>query len=131
MKKEGSSMTGATNKKVLIIDDDYRNTFALHAVLKAKGYQCVTANSGDEGLRLLSNGSDIGVVLLDMMMPDMDGYETIRAIRNHCHHEIPVISVTAQAMQGDEEKCLQAGATAYISKPVDVDKLLSLLQRYL
>ena len=65
-----------------------------------------------------------------MMMPDMDGYETMQVIRNH-HHDLPVISVTAQAMQGDEEKCLEAVSTAYISKPVDVDKLLLLLQRYL
>ena len=124
-------MTGKTGKKVLIIDDDYRNTFALHAVLKAKGFQCVTANSAEEGLKLLSNGSDVGVILLDMMMPDLDGYETIQVIRNQYHQDIPVISVTAQAMQGDEEKCLEAGANAYISKPVDVDKLLLLLQRYL
>ena len=119
------------SKKILIIDDDYRNTFALHAVLKAKGFQCLTAGSAEEGLKLLSNGSDVGVVLLDMMMPDMDGYETIQVIRNQYQRDIPVISVTAQAMQGDEEKCLEAGATAYISKPVDIDKLLSLLQRYL
>ena len=124
-------MTGKSVKKILIIDDDYRNTFALHAVLKAKGFQCLTAGSAEEGLKLLSNGSDVGVVLLDMMMPDMDGYETIQVLRNQYQRDIPVISVTAQAMQGDEEKCLEAGATAYISKPVDIDKLLSLLQRYL
>ena len=123
-------MTGKREKKILIIDDDYRNTFALHAVLKAKGFQCLTANSAEEGLKLLSNGSEVGLILLDMMMPDMDGYETMQVIRNH-HHDLPVISVTAQAMQGDEEKSLEAGATAYISKPVDVDKLLLLLQRYL
>jgi len=124
-------MTEGSGKKILIIDDDNRNTFALHAVLKAKGFQCLTANSADDGLKMLSGRSEVGIVLLDMMMPDMDGYETIQEIRNRHLKDIPVISVTAQAMQGDEEKCLEAGATAYISKPVDVDKLLSLIQRYL
>ena len=119
------------SQKILIIDDDNRNTFALHAVLKAKGFTCVTTSSAEEGLKMLSNGTDIGIVLLDMMMPEMDGYEVIGVIRKHYRKNIPVISVTAQAMQGDEEKCLQAGADAYISKPVDVDKLLSLLQQYL
>ena len=124
-------MVGDDSKKILIIDDDHRNTFALNAVLNAKGFRCNTVSSAEEGLKLLSENSEFGVVLLDMMMPEMDGYEAIQAIRLQHQKNIPIISVTAQAMQGDEEKCLEAGATAYISKPVDIDKLLSLLNRHL
>jgi CheY-like chemotaxis protein len=130
MKKEKNSMT-KTAKKILIIDDDNRNTFAMNALLKAKGFHCHTASSAEEGLKILSDDVGVGVVLLDMMMPEMDGYEAIQVIRQQHQKSVPIISVTAQAMQGDEEKCLEAGANAYISKPVDVDKLLSLLDRYL
>lgn len=118
-------------KKILIIDDDNRNTFALNALLKSKGFLCGTAGSAEEGLKMLSEDAGFGLVLLDMMMPEMDGYEAINIIRHQQRKNVPIISVTAQAMQGDEEKCLEAGADAYISKPVDVDKLLSLLARYL
>lgn len=119
------------SKNVLIIDDDNRNIFALKAVLKAKGFECLTATGGTEGLKQLANPNNIGVVLLDMMMPDMDGYETISKIRQGNSKAIPVISVTAQAMVGDKEKCLEAGANAYISKPIDVDRLIVLLNHYL
>lgn len=118
-------------KKILIIDDDNRNTFAMNALLKAKGFQCHTASSAKEGLKILSADAGVGVILLDMMMPDMDGYEAIQVIRQQRQKNVPIISVTALAMHGDEEKCLEAGANAYISKPVDVDKLLLLLDRYL
>jgi two-component system, cell cycle response regulator DivK len=131
MKKEGNSMGSDGAKKVLIIDDDHRNTFALNAVLKAKGFFCTTADSAEEGLKILSSDSEFAVILLDMMMPEMDGYEAILAIRHQQIKTIPIISVTAQAMQGDEEKCLEAGANAYIPKSVDADKLLSLLNRYI
>lgn len=117
-------------KKVLIIDDDSRNIFALSAVLKAKKFQCVSALNAGAGLQMLSSTSDIGIVLMDMMMPEMDGYEAIRKMRNH--HEmkdIPVIAITAQAMTGDREKCMEAGADGYISKPVDVDELMNLLNQ--
>lgn len=115
--------------KVLIVDDDSRNIFALSAVLKAKGYQCVTASSAEEGLRKMSDDS-VGIVLLDMMMPDMDGYETLAVIRKGSFAYMPVVAVTAQAMVGDREKCLAAGADAYLSKPVDVDELIKLLEQY-
>ena len=119
-------------KKVLIIDDDSRNIFALTAILKTKGFECIAASGAEEGLQLLMNEANIGIVLLDMMMPDMDGYEAIPIIRNNEKiKHIPVIAVTAQAMVGDKEKCLQAGADNYISKPVDVDALLELLHTYL
>lgn len=118
-------------KKVLIIDDDHRNIFALNAVLKSKGFQCVSATSGYDGLSMLSQDDNIGIVLLDMMMPEMDGYETLGKIRESNAQHIPVIAVTAQAMVGDREKCLDAGANEYVSKPVDLDNLLKLLNRYM
>lgn len=120
-----------SSKKILIIDDDNRNIFALRAVLKSKGYECVTATGAEEGLLLLTNPNNIGVVLLDMMMPEMDGYEMLQRIRGELNISLPVISVTAQAMHGDKEKCLSAGADAYLAKPVDVDQLLHLLNHYL
>lgn len=119
-------------KKILIIDDDNRNIFALSAVLKAKGYLCVSALAAEEGLRLLKEQKDIAVVLMDMMMPGMDGYEAIALMSadpelNH----LPVIAVTAQAMVGDRERCLNAGASGYISKPVNVEQLTGLLVKYI
>jgi len=118
-------------KKLLIIDDDTRNIFALNATLKAKGYECDSSLDGLEGLQKISTDA-YGVVLLDMMMPDVDGYEMIpriRAIKGA--EDIPVFAVTAQAMVGDRERCLEAGATEYIAKPIDVDRLLNLLEKYL
>jgi len=118
-------------KTILIIDDDSRNIFALSAVLKAKGYQVVSALSAIEGITRLKNNNKISVVLLDIMMPDMDGYQAIAAIRSSEQiSKIPIIAVTAQAMVGDREKSLEAGADDYISKPIDVDALLALLARY-
>lgn len=119
-------------KKILIIDDDARNIFALSAVLRAHGYTCISAPGAIEGLALLQAQQDIAVVLLDIMMPDMDGFEAIAHIReNPAISKTPVFAVTAQAMMGDREKSLQAGADEYISKPIDVDILTALLQKYL
>lgn len=115
--------------KVLIIDDDSRNIFALNATLKAKGYTCMSATSAQQGLAFLNETKDIGIILLDMMMPDMDGYEAIPVMK--AKHNIPIVAVTAQAMLGDKEKCLQAGADNYISKPIDVDKLEDILKKYI
>ncbi|MBL7717224.1 MAG: response regulator [Flavipsychrobacter sp.] len=115
--------------KILIIDDDNRNIFALKATLKAKGYECLSATSAQQGIAFLRETPGIGVVLLDMMMPDMDGYEALPAIR--ATHNIPVVAVTAQAMKGDREKCLEAGANDYVSKPIDVDRLELILKKYL
>ena len=117
--------------KILIIDDDSRNIFALTAVLKAKGFQCLAATSGVEGLSIMESDTTVGVVLLDMMMPEMDGYETLSRVRRGKCKDLPVIAVTAQAMVGDREKCIDAGATEYVSKPIDVDRLVSLLNQYL
>jgi CheY-like chemotaxis protein len=118
------------SKKILIIDDDARNIFALSATLKAKGYQCVSATEAKQGLSFLNSADDIGIILIDMMMPDMDGYETIPEIRKR-NKEVPIVAVTAQAMVGDREKCLAAGADDYISKPIDVDRLITVLNTYL
>jgi two-component system cell cycle response regulator DivK len=119
-------------KTILIIDDDARNIFALSAVLKARGFTCLSALSAREGIDMLEANDTIRIVLLDMMMPEMDGYEAVGIIRGHSRFfGLPVIAVTAQAMLGDKEKTLQAGANAYISKPVDVDELLKLLHKYL
>lgn len=116
-------------KKILIIDDDSKNIFALSAVLTAKKYECVSAQSAREGLDILQAQPEIGVVLMDMMMPEMDGYEAISVMKNAGNlKQIPVIAVTAQAMTGDREKCLDAGADGYISKPVNVDELLQVFK---
>lgn len=117
-----------SEKQILIIDDDSKNIFALSAVLKAKKYDCVSALSAREGLQLLSAPNTIGVVLMDMMMPEMDGYEAIKKIKNDASlKDLPVIAITAQAMTGDREKCLNAGADGYLSKPVNVDELMKIL----
>jgi CheY-like chemotaxis protein len=113
---------------ILLIDDDSRNIFALSAVLKAKGYSVVTATSAMEGIAIMEKNKGIKVVLLDMMMPEMDGYEALRQIKgDEALRHIPVYAVTAQAMVGDRERCLQAGADEYLSKPIDIDQLLALL----
>lgn len=115
-------------KEILIIDDDSKNIFALSAVLKARKYNCIAALSARKGLEMLAENKNISVVLMDMMMPQMDGYEAIAQIKNDEKLSgIPVIAITAQAMMGDREKCMAAGADGYLSKPVNVDELLILL----
>lgn len=117
---------------VLIIDDDSRNIFALSLVLRTKGYQCLSAADARTGIKMLQENPDIGIVLLDMMMPDMDGYDVIYIIKKDpALAQLPIIAVTAQAMPGDREKCLAAGANAYISKPVNVELMLNLLDEHL
>lgn len=119
-------------KKILIIDDDSRNIFALKAVLTAKKYTCLVATSAQEGFNVIQKNDDVGVVLLDMMMPEMDGYEALaKREKEPALKKIPVIAVTAQAMTGDRERCLQAGANGYISKPVNVEDLVNLLEAHL
>ncbi|MCG2617176.1 response regulator [Terrimonas sp. NA20] len=119
-------------KKILVVDDDPKNIFALVATLRAKGFTTASANSAEEGIAILLRDTDIGLVLLDMMMPEMDGYQAISVIRAHDSlRSLPLVAVTAQAMKGDQEKCLEAGADAYISKPIDVELLLKTLTRYL
>ncbi|GGG66360.1 response regulator [Epilithonimonas arachidiradicis] len=118
-------------KKILIVDDDPRNIFALKLTLKARGYQIITATMGQEAIDLLKNDEEIKVLLIDMMMPDMDGYETMKIIRETSSiKETTVIAVTAQAMPEDREKCLEAGADDYITKPIDLDQLLIAIEKF-
>ena len=115
---------------VLIIDDDPRNIFALRLALKSRGYQAIAALSVKEGLAIIQEHENIRVVLMDMMMPEIDGYEAIRLIKEDVRYgDLPVVAVTAQAMTGDREKCLQAGAKEYIAKPVDIDKLVAIIEK--
>ena len=116
--------------RVLIIDDDVRNVFALTAALEQRfGMSVVYADNGADGVEMLRNNPRIDVVLMDIMMPGLDGYETIRRVRELPGQEtVPIIAVTAKAMKGDREKCLEAGASDYIAKPVDTDQLASLIR---
>ncbi|MFD2582567.1 two-component system response regulator [Pedobacter vanadiisoli] len=118
-------------KLILIIDDDSRNIFALKAVLKAKGFDCLSAISAQEGFSILEENSNVAIVLMDMMMPDMDGYQAIAAMKKSPKmRDIPVLAVTAQAMVGDKERCLSAGASGYVSKPINVDELLMQIENF-
>ncbi|MCP2025560.1 signal transduction histidine kinase/DNA-binding response OmpR family regulator/CHASE3 domain sensor protein [Flavobacterium sp. HSC-32F16] len=136
-KKEGHKKLNLLNnilhdKKVLIVDDDVRNIYSLTKALEVFKMSIITAFDGNDAIKVLSENPDTDVVLLDMMMPHMDGYETAEKIRaNPKFLNLPVIAVTAKAMTGDREKCIKAGASDYITKPVDVDQLLSLLRVWL
>jgi CheY-like chemotaxis protein/signal transduction histidine kinase/HAMP domain-containing protein len=124
--------SGLAGKKVLIVDDDLRNIFALTTVLERYQMTVAFAENGRDGIRLLEANSDIEIVLMDIMMPEMDGYDTIREIRkNPRFRSLPIITLTAKAMKGDRDKCLAAGASDYITKPVDVSRLLSLMRVWL
>lgn len=120
------------NKLILIIDDDQRNIFALKAVLKANGFLCVSATSAKEGFSCIAENPSVKLVLMDMMMPELDGYEAIAFMKRSAEMQhLPVLAVTAQAMVGDRERCLLAGASAYLSKPVNVDDLLLEIKKHL
>jgi CheY-like chemotaxis protein len=119
-------------KKVLVVDDDVRNIFALTTVLEQHDLQVVHAENGRAGIEVLLNTKDVDGVLMDIMMPEMDGYETMRAIRQIAEfRSLPIIAVTAKAMKGDRAKCIEAGASDYITKPVDLDQLFSVLRVWL
>jgi CheY-like chemotaxis protein len=120
------------DRKVLVVDDDVRNIFALNSLLERHGMNVITATNGQDAITLLENNPDLSLILMDVMMPDMDGYETMRRIRDIPEfHQLPIISLTAKAMKGDREKCLQAGASDYVAKPVNTDQLLSLVRMWL
>jgi CheY-like chemotaxis protein/signal transduction histidine kinase len=121
-----------TGKRVLVVDDDVRNIFALSSVLERHGMDVVTAGNGQEAVAQVEQDEDIALVLMDIMMPEMDGYETMRAIRSRPEkRSLPMIALTAKAMKGDREKCIEAGASDYIAKPVHTDQLLALLRQWL
>ncbi len=119
-------------KKVLIVDDDVRNIFSLAAVLERHKMEVLSAENGKDAINLLKKTPDIEIILMDVMMPEMDGYETMRAVRKLSKFKtLPIISLTAKAMKGDREKCIEAGASDYITKPVNTEQLLSLLRVWL
>ena len=119
-------------KKVLIVDDDIRNIFALTSVLERHDFVTVSAETGRDAINLLQAAPDVDIVLMDIMMPEMDGIDTMRAIRRIGHfNRLPIIAVTAKAMKGDREKCIDAGAWDYLSKPVVPEQLLAVLRAWL
>jgi CheY-like chemotaxis protein len=119
-------------KKVLIVDDDVRNIFAMTSLLERHHMNVMSAEQGETALQLLKDGTGFDIVLMDIMMPEMDGYEVMKAIRGmYGFQELPIIALTAKAMKGDREKCIDAGASDYISKPVDTDRLLTMLRTWL
>ncbi|HSY04269.1 MAG TPA: HAMP domain-containing protein, partial [Acidobacteriaceae bacterium] len=119
-------------RKVLIVDDDVRNIFALSSVLERRGMSVLTAGTGREAIATIESTSDLAIVLMDIMMPEMDGYETMQVIRQNASlRRLPIIALTAKAMKGDREKCLEAGASEYLAKPVNTEQLLSALRMWL
>jgi len=120
------------NKKVLIVDDDIRNIYSLTNVLEEEGLDCLTAENGKAAVQMLAETPGIDIVLMDVMMPEMDGYDATREIRSKARFsKLPIIGLTAKAMKGDREKCLNAGMSDYITKPVNIEQLLSLMRVWL
>jgi CheY-like chemotaxis protein len=127
-----SSDEAIVGKKVLVVDDDVRNIFALSSVLERRGMSVLTASTGREAIATLESTRDVAIVLMDIMMPEMDGYETMQVIRqNAAFRRLPIIALTAKAMKGDREKCLEAGASEYLAKPVNTEQLLAALRMWL
>jgi HAMP domain-containing protein/CheY-like chemotaxis protein/signal transduction histidine kinase len=119
-------------RKVLVVDDDVRNIFALNSLLERHEMEVISATNGQDAIKLVENTGDLSLVLMDIMMPEMDGYETMRRIRGNTKFRLlPIIALTAKAMKGDREKCLEAGASDYVAKPVNTDQLLSLVRMWL
>ena len=129
-----STPVSLENRAILVVDDDVRNIFALTSVLEAQGMKVLFSENGRDAIRQLGEHTEVEAVLMDVMMPEMDGYETTQRIRASERSEwkdLPIIALTAKAMAGDREKCLQAGASDYITKPVDVERLLDLLRSHI
>jgi CheY-like chemotaxis protein len=119
-------------RRVLIVDDDIRNIFAMTSLLEAHGMEVLSAETGPEALRLLHQSPNVDLILMDIMLPEMDGYETMRAIRRMADlRDLPIIALTAKAMKGDRDRCIEAGASDYISKPVETARLLATLRLWL
>ena len=131
-KRMGELAEVLKGKTVLIADDDVRNIFSLTKSLENYGMNVISAIDGKDALKQLAEHKKVDIVLMDMMMPEMDGYESTKRIReNPKYRKLPIIAVTAKAMMGDREKCINAGASDYITKPVDADQLISLLRVWL
>jgi CheY-like chemotaxis protein len=127
-----SSDEDLVGKTVLLVDDDARNIFALSSVLERRGMRVLTATTGNEAIALVESTPGVAIVLMDIMMPEMDGYQTMQVIRaNPAFRRLPIIALTAKAMKADRDKCIEAGASDYISKPLDIDQLLSMLRVWL
>jgi len=127
-----SSNEALRGRKALVVDDDARNIFALTTLLENHEMEVVSATNGRQAIEIIKNDPDLGVVLMDIMMPEMDGYETLREIRKIPEFRaLPILALTAKAMKGDREKCLEAGASDYIAKPVNTEQLVSLLRVWL
>jgi HAMP domain-containing protein/CheY-like chemotaxis protein/signal transduction histidine kinase len=127
-----SSDEDLVGRTVLLVDDDARNIFALSSILERRGMRVLTATTGREAIQLVNSTSDLAIVLMDIMMPEMDGYQTMTEIRNDGRfRRLPIIALTAKAMKGDREKCLEAGASDYLAKPVNTEQLLSALRMWL
>jgi CheY-like chemotaxis protein len=127
--QRANSAPELAGKRALIVDDDVRNIFALTSVLEQQGMVVYNAENGKDGIEVLTNTPDIDAVLMDVMMPELDGYDTIRIMRKlDAYKNLPIIAITAKAMKGDREKCIEAGASDYLSKPVNTEQLLSLLR---
>ncbi|HYF56926.1 MAG TPA: response regulator, partial [Salinarimonas sp.] len=123
---------GLAGRKVLVVDDDMRNIFSLTAALEQQGLEVVFAENGREGIERLKATPGIDLMLVDIMMPEMDGYETMREVRKlGTFRDLPIVAVTAKAMVGDREKCIEAGADDYVSKPIDMDGLLAVMRAQL
>jgi CheY-like chemotaxis protein len=127
-----SSDEDLVGRTVLLVDDDARNIFALSSLLERRGMKVLTATTGREAIQLVETTPELALVLMDIMMPEMDGYETMQSIReNPAHRRLPMIALTAKAMKGDREKCLEAGASDYLAKPVNTEQLMSALRMWL
>jgi CheY-like chemotaxis protein len=132
LERLNSSDEDLVGRTALLIDDDARNIFALSSVLERRGMRVLTATTGREAIALVDSTADLAIVLMDIMMPEMDGYRTMRAIRQKPDfRRLPIIALTAKAMKGDREKCMEAGASDYLAKPVNTEQLLSALRMWL
>jgi CheY-like chemotaxis protein len=132
LERLNSSDEDLVGRTVLLVDDDARNIFALSSVLERRGMHVLTATTGREAIALAESTPDLAIVLMDIMMPEMDGYQTIQVIRQkQDFRRLPIIALTAKAMKGDREKCLEAGASDYLAKPVNTEQLLSALRMWL
>jgi len=132
LERLNSSDEDLVGRTVLLVDDDARNIFALSSVLERRGMRVLTATTGSEAIALVESTPDLAIVLMDIMMPEMDGYRTIQVIRERPQlRRLPIVALTAKAMKGDREKCLEAGASDYLAKPVNTEQLLSALRMWL
>jgi len=132
LEKLNNSDEDLLGRTALLVDDDARNIFALSSVLERRGMKVLTATTGSEAVALVESHPEIAIVLMDIMMPQMDGYQTIGVIRqNALFGRLPIIALTARAMKGDREKCLEAGASDYLAKPVNTEQLLLAIRMWL